>query len=78
MKKMTCEQLGGACSIVFEAESFDEIAKLSQAHGREMFEKGDEAHMKAMKNMNELMQYPESMNKWMEEKRKEFEALPIV
>lgn len=75
---MTCEQLGGACSLVFEAESFDEIAKLSQAHGMDMFEKGDEAHMNAMKNMSELIQDPEAMNKWMEEKRKEFEALPTI
>ena len=75
MKTMTCKQLGGACDQEFQAESFDEMAKLSQEHGKEMFEKGDEAHLKAMNEMRELMQDPNAMQEWMDVKRKEFEAL---
>ena len=73
---MTCKQLGGACDLEFRAETFKEIAELSKNHGMEMYQKGDEAHMKAMGQMQELMKSPESMNEWMESKQREFEALP--
>ena len=49
---------------------------MSKRHGMEMFQKGDEAHRKAMNEMRELMQKPEAMKEWFENKRKEFEALP--
>lgn len=74
MKTMTCKQLGGACDLEFQAETFDEIAKLSQEHGKEMFQKGDEAHLKAMNEMRELMKDPNAMQEWMESKRKQFEG----
>ena len=73
---MTCKQLGGACEKEFSASSFEEMAHLSQEHGKEMFQQGDEAHLKAMEQMQELMQSPEEMNRWFEERRKEFNALP--
>ena len=76
MKTMTCNQLGGACDKKFQANSFDEIAELSKQHGMEMFQENDEAHLKAMDAMRELMQKPEAMQEWFEGKRKEFEALP--
>ena len=73
---MTCNQLGGACDLKFQAETFDEIAELSKKHGMEMFQAGDQPHLDAIKKMKELMQSPDSMNKWFEEKKQEFEALP--
>jgi predicted small metal-binding protein len=76
MKIMNCKQLGGACDKEFRADSFDEIAEMSKKHGMEMFQKNDEAHLKAMSKMQELMQKPEAMTKWFESKRKEFELLP--
>ena len=76
MKTMTCEQLGGACDLEFHAETFEEIAGLSQAHGKEMFEQMDEAHLKAMQEMQTLMQEPETLQLWMDKKRAEFDALP--
>jgi hypothetical protein len=42
----------------------------------EMFQKGDEAHLKAMKEMQALLQTPDAMKEWMEDKKREFEALP--
>ncbi len=75
MKTMTCQQLGGACEQTFTASSFEEIAKLSEAHGIEMFKAGDKAHLDAMNNMRQLMQTPENMVKWMDEKRAVFDAL---
>lgn len=76
MKTMTCQQLGGACDKEFRAETFDEIAEMSQQHGMDMFQKQDEMHLSAMNKIQELMKAPEEMHKWIESKRKEFEALP--
>ena len=75
MKTMTCNQLAGACDMEFHAESFDEMAKLSQQHGAEMFQKGDEAHLKAMEAMKEKMNDPKAMQEWMDKKREEFNSL---
>ena len=76
MKTMTCAQLGGACDVIFTAETFDEIGELSKANGAEMMQKGDPAHLQAMQAMMDLMQDPEAMGKWFEDKRAEFDALP--
>ena len=76
MKTMTCKQLGGACEEKFSADTFEEMAKLSQSHGGEMFQKNDEAHLKVMNDMKELMKDPEAMKKWFEGKKSEFDALP--
>lgn len=76
MKTMTCRQLGGACDQKFEGKTFEEIVAQSKAHGREMFQKKDGAHLKAMQDMQVLMQSPEAMQDWMEAKRIAFEALP--
>ena len=76
MKKMTCQQLGGACSIIFSANTFEEIAALSKEHGIEMFQQQDAAHLQAMGKMQQLMQSPEAMQAWFNNKQKEFDALP--
>lgn len=76
MKTMTCKELGGACDMEFHANSFEEMAAKSKAHGIEMFQKGDEAHIKAMNEMQGQMHSPEEMHTWFEGKKQEFEALP--
>ena len=75
MKTMTCRQLGGACDEKFTGETFEEIAKQSRQHGKEMYKKGDVAHLRAMQEMSEMMNDPEAMDTWMEKKRKQFESL---
>ena len=72
---MTCRQLGGACNQEFTANTFEEIAEMSKQHGMEMFQKKDPDHLKAMDEMQKLMQDPKAMQEWFEGKRKEFEAL---
>jgi len=76
MKTMTCKQLGGACELAFQAETFDEIAQLSKQHGIEMFQKNDSEHLNAMQKMQTLMQDERAMHTWFEAKRQEFEQLP--
>ena len=56
--------------------SFEEIAEMSKQHGMEMFQQGDEEHLKAMNQMQDLMKNPDAMKEWFETKRKEFDALP--
>ncbi|MEP2936464.1 MAG: DUF1059 domain-containing protein [Gilvibacter sp.] len=78
MKTMTCNQLGGACDLEFSAHTFEEIKTMSQKHGMEMFQKNDGPHLEAMNKMRELMQSADSdaMKNWMEDKKREFDALP--
>lgn len=74
---MTCKQLAGACDLEFHADTFDEMAQLSQQHGTEMAQKNDEAHLKAMKEMYTLIQSsPDALPQFMAEKKAEFDALP--
>jgi hypothetical protein len=64
MKTMTCKQLGGACDLEFQANTFGGIAKLSKDHGMEMFQKKDESHLNAMNKVQKLMKDPNAMKKW--------------
>ena len=73
---MTCEELGGACSQSFRAETFDELAMMLSKHAREQVQKGDMDHINAMNEMRKNMASPDSMKTWMGEKRKVFDALP--
>ncbi|MFA6541242.1 MAG: DUF1059 domain-containing protein [Bacteroidota bacterium] len=76
MKTMSCQQLGGACNLQFHAATFEEMAQMSQQHGKEMFQKGDAPHIEAMNAMRDMMQKPDAMQAWFESKKKEFEMLP--
>ena len=73
MKSMTCNQLGGACEVIFSGEPFEELAAQSQQHGKEMFGASDAAHMEAMSAMMELLKSG-GMDSWMAARRAEFEA----
>ena len=73
---MTCRQLAGACDLEFHANTFEEMAKLSQEHGTEMFKQNDPAHMKVMQEMGEFMKDSKAMQDWMDKKRDEFNQLP--
>jgi hypothetical protein len=44
----------------------------------EMFQKKDKAHLKAMNEMQQLMQKPKSMSERFDSKKNEFEALPEI
>ena len=76
MKTMTCKQLSGACDKEFHANTFDEMEELSKRHAMEMYRKGDEEHIKIMKEMMELMKDHKAMKKCMDGMRKVFDTLP--
>ena len=75
MKAMTCKQLGGACDKEFQANSFEDMMELVKAHGMEMFQTGDAAHFEAMAKVQAMMQSPDDMQEWLDEKRQEFESI---
>ena len=75
MKTMTCRQLGGACDIKLQAETFGQMAELSMQHGMEMLQQNDEAHIKAVNIMKAIMQDPNTMQAWFTEKKEEFDVL---
>jgi hypothetical protein len=78
MKTMTCKQLGGpqTCDQKFQAETFEEMAKLSKEHGMQMFQKSDEEHIKVMNEMKQQMNDPNAMKNYIENKKKIFDSLP--
>lgn len=76
MKTMTCKQMGGACDETFSAETFEEMAELSKAHGMEMMQKQDPAHLKIMGEMKAIMDKPGAMEEYIAEKRKAFDEAP--
>ena len=57
------------------SNSSEELSELSKAHGMEMFGKQEPEHMAAISKMSHLMIDPNAMKEWMEERRKEFDAL---
>lgn len=73
---MTCNQLGGACEAEFTAETFKEISEMSQVHGKEMIEKGEPAHLDAMRHMEIMMRKEGAMQTWLRGKEFLFNALP--
>ena len=75
MKTMSCRQLGGACDLEFHGDTFEEIMTQSKNHGKDMFQQKDMPHLKAMQEMQALMQNPEAMQRWMNEKRSQFDRL---
>jgi hypothetical protein len=76
MKTMTCKQLGGACDKKFSANTFDELADQSRAHGMEMMAAQDADHMKVIQEAMQIMQDPAKMEAWINEKIALFESLP--
>lgn len=75
MKTMTCRQLGGACDLAFQADTFEAMGELSRQHAMDMQKQQDAPHLQAMQEMGELMQDPEAMSRWFDARRKEFDDL---
>ena len=76
MKQLSCKDLGGACDEIFSANTFDEIAKLSQAHGKEKIQQKDVPHLEAAKAMTGIMADNEKMQAWMTEMKNKFDTQP--
>lgn len=75
MKTMTCKQLGGACELAFQAETFEQMVEQSKQHGMEMFMQQDSEHLEAMTRIQAMMQDPAVMKAWFDSKHQEFADL---
>jgi hypothetical protein len=76
MKKITCNALKGACEAEILGATPEEMAENAKKHAMEMMGKGDEAHKAAAMKMMEMSS--EDQQKWYEEFKAEFDALPEV
>ncbi|MEN9692565.1 MAG: hypothetical protein RLZZ330_209 [Actinomycetota bacterium] len=74
MKSMTCKELGGACDVVFDAETFEDLSAQSKSHGQEMAKNNDPAHIEAMNQMMEMMNAGK-FSDWFESVKKHFDNL---
>ena len=72
MKSMTCKELGGACDLIFKADTFEEISMLSKNHGQEMAKQNDANHLEAMNRMMSKMS-DGTFAQWFEEVKTSFE-----
>jgi len=73
MKKMTCKKLHGVCDVEFTAETPDEMINKVKEHAMSV---NDEAHQKKMQEMASMPNDPESIKKWMDDFKVQFEAAP--
>jgi hypothetical protein len=73
MKKTTCKDLRGACDEIITGATPEEMGHNSKKHVVEMVNKGDKAHMDAIKSMMALSE--EDQKQWYEEWVKGFDSL---
>jgi len=75
---MSCKELDGPCDLKFQGETLDAIVEKVKNHGYESAQKGNRDHEKAWGDLKEIMDDPEQKEKWLEQKQREFDALPEV
>jgi len=68
--------MGGACDLTFSANTFEEMVEKSKAHGFEMMQKQDAAHLEVMGAMKGIMEKPGAMEEYIAEKKKAFDETP--
>jgi len=76
MKAMTCQQLGGPCSVEHRGTSADEVIKAQDRHLKELVAAGDAAHEPALKDMKGRWKRPISGMGWYRQVKRDFAALP--
>lgn len=73
MKKLTCNEVGGACDIAFTGNSLEEIG---QQAGKHAMETNDDAHKAKMEEMR--VKSDEEKAAFMQEMAQKFENAPEV
>jgi hypothetical protein len=76
MKTMTCKQMGGPCDMAFQGNTGDEVIQAQDKHLKEMVEKGDETHRKALEEMQARWKNPLKGMGWYLRTKKAFSKLP--
>lgn len=73
---MTCRQLGGPCDLPHRGNTANEVIKAQDSHLREMVEKGDATHERALKEMQGRWKNPLAGMGWYRKAKRDFAALP--
>ena len=76
MKTMTCQQLGGPCDFPHHGSNANEVIKAQDKHLKDMVASGDDAHQRALKEMQGRWKNPLSGMGWYRSAKRDFAALP--
>ena len=76
MKTMTCQQLGGPCTLAHHAESADEIIKAQDRHLKDAVAGGDTTHTAALTSMKGRWKHPIAGMRWYKDTKQTFATLP--
>jgi hypothetical protein len=75
MKTMTCQQLGGPCTLALHGATADEIIKAQDAHLKAEVANGDTSHADALAAMKGRWKHPVSGMRWYKKAKADFAAL---
>ena len=75
---MTCKQLYGPCNALIHGETSEMMMENSKKHAMEMVAKGDQVHIKAIKEMGEMHKNMDevAVKQWMEKFQNDFDVVP--
>jgi hypothetical protein len=76
MKSMTCQDLGGPCSLAHRGDSADDVINAQDRHLKELVKAGDDAHVPAREDMKGRWRHPVKSLSWYNDVKKRFAALP--
>ena len=76
MKTMTCQDLGGPCTLAHRGDSADDVINAQDRHLKELVKAGDDAHVPAREDMKGRWRHPIKGMGWYKDTKKAFAALP--
>jgi predicted small metal-binding protein len=75
MKKMTCNDIGGACNAIIQGNTAEEMVNNATEHVIKMSKK-DDGHKRDKEMIDQTQQDPQAGKKWFAEFQVKFAALP--
>ena len=76
VKTMTCQDLGGPCTLAHRGDSADDVINAQDRHLKELVQAGDDAHVPAREDMKGRWRRPVKSLSWYNDVKKRFAALP--
>lgn len=76
VKTMTCQDLGGPCTLAHRGDSADDVINAQDRHLKELVKAGDDAHVPAREDMKGRWRHPMKSMSWYNDVKKRFAALP--
>lgn len=76
MKSMTCQDLGGPCSLEHHGDTADQIIKAQDKHLKDAVKAGDSDHLPARQDMKGRWRHPKASMGWYNDVKQRFADLP--